>query len=134
MVIIQINGCLVIAGFPESQTQRECLAVWLAPGAASDQRASELHAFLLPEGRVGLLDAFDGVVHVAGRGSTRLDSIAVHNGVDDGNVFSLYLPRKVSAACLVGAGDAGGTLQELAQVIKRADEKLVLCGICDGAV
>lgn len=101
----------------------------LAPNDVTHQLTCQLDTFLLPEEGSSLLDAFYGVVHVVRCGLACLDSVSFRDGADDGMMLNLHLACKVSAASLVGASHPRGTVQELAQVVQRADEELVLRSI-----
>ena len=75
-VIIQIWVLLADPGKPSENSPAGDFVVSLCVGSAAggpafDQRTGELLALLLPEHRIGLLDAADRVVHVALGGFAR---------------------------------------------------------------
>ena len=57
----------------------------------------------------------------AGCGLTGFKRVTGSDGFDAGLLFSLYLACKGYVACLVGAGHALGTVQDLPQIVERAD-------------
>src|SRR5574337_1057153 len=87
----------------------------LAWRARLDQRARQPRPFLLPEHRVGLPDAADGVVHVRLGSLARGHEVAGLDGVGNTGMLARDLAGEVIAARLVGPRHADRALQEAMQ-------------------
>ena len=82
-------------------------------GGCRGERAGQAVTLLLPEGRIGLLDAGDGVVHVAGGCAPRAGRVAGLDGLGNGFVLGVHLARKIAPPRLVGARHPRHAAQKL---------------------
>lgn len=85
-------------------------------------------------GEAGLPQAAGSVVDVLAGGVGGGQGVAEADGGDDGLVFFVHLAGEVLAPRLVGAGDARGRLQVLADEFQGPDEVGIAGGLGDGAM